>query len=93
MFLLASKTQIWIYVFFFFSVEMKFVQLSEVTNGLCNLFSPYASGRVMRRYFLQLRETHKKKNVGNIISEAELTLLQFYVSWEIIVSWAAANDY
>lgn len=94
MFLLASKTQIWIYMFFFFfSAEMKFVQLSEVTNGLCNLFSPYESGRVMRRYFLQLRETHKKKNVGNIISRAELTLLQFYVSWEIIVSWAAANDY
>lgn len=49
----------------------------------------------MRRYFLQPRETHKKKkkNAGNIISETELTLLQFYVSWEIIVSWAAANDY
>lgn len=36
---------------------------------------------------------HIKKNAGNIISETELTLLQFYVSWEIIVSWAAANDY
>lgn len=31
-----------------------------------------------------------KKNVADIISETELTLLQFYVSWEIIVSWAAA---
>lgn len=34
-----------------------------------------------------------KKNAGNIISEAELTLLQFRVSWEITVSWTAANDY
>lgn len=51
----------------------------------------------MQRYFLKLRETHKKKkkkkNAGNIISETELALLQFYVPWEIIVSWAAANDY
>lgn len=39
------------------------------------------------------RGRHIKKNVGNIISETELTLLQFYVSWEIIVSWVAANDY
>lgn len=34
-----------------------------------------------------------KKNAGNIISETELTLLQFQVSWEITVSWTAANDY
>lgn len=74
--------------FLFFGTNVQkldFVQLGKVTNGLCNLFPPYECGRVMQRYFLSSRGRHIKKN-GNIISETELMLLQFYVPWEIIVS-------
>lgn len=60
-------------------------------DSLYNLLSPCESN--LTEVFISCRERNIKKIVGDIISETELTLLQFYVSWEIIVSWAAANDY
>lgn len=67
------------------------------TNRLWNLFSSIWVGEPCKGIFSSwgrhIKKKKKKKNAGNIISETELALLQFYVPWEIIVSWAAANDY
>lgn len=54
-----------------------------------NLFSPYERGASHAEVF----SPADFWNRVDVIAETELTLLQFYVSWEIIVSWAAANDY
>lgn len=73
-------------LFFFF-----LVQLLKVTNALCSPLHMRVSGSCGAIF--SGRGRHIKTNDGSIISETELTLLQFYASREIIVSWAAANDY